>query len=148
MQAKGFDVVWIGPRVEHGELKAALANANQFWLISNGSAMLSDAAIEVIVDEWSNGMGMYVSLATFPCLLSRASNVGEQTGSWAKLRPCGYDAKLPCVPPVPASQTYRMSLTPCRVRMPRYIFGDNEPLYVDANRVLKVLGSRGEMNKG
>lgn len=60
LQAKGFDIVWLGPRVEHGELKAALANANQFWLISGGAATLSDSAIEVIVEEWRSGMGMYV----------------------------------------------------------------------------------------
>ena len=60
-QAKGFDVVHLGSTVTKARLAEALANANQFWLISGGAKMLGEEEIELIVDEWRAGMGMYVT---------------------------------------------------------------------------------------
>lgn len=59
LQEKGFEVVILEPAPTAAILKAALANANQFWITSGCSSMLSDEAIDLIVDEWRSGMGMY-----------------------------------------------------------------------------------------
>jgi hypothetical protein len=40
------------------KLKEALANANQFWLISGDRKWFTDAHIEAVVQEWQAGLGM------------------------------------------------------------------------------------------
>jgi hypothetical protein len=50
--------VVLEPAPSPAVLRTELANANQFWITSGCSPMLSDEAIEVIVDEWRSGMGM------------------------------------------------------------------------------------------
>ncbi len=59
-QAFGFTVQILGacPSVE--SLKAELSNANQLWLISTSSAILSSAHMDYIVDEWRKGLALYV----------------------------------------------------------------------------------------
>jgi hypothetical protein len=76
-QEKGFEVTVLPVMFTLDALKAALANANQVWLISASSNLLSEDMLAAIVEEWRAGMGVYV-------------------------------------------------------------FGDNEPYYADANRLLKV----------
>ncbi len=51
-------MVHLGSTVTKARLAEALANANQFWLISGGAKMLGEEEIELIVDEWRAGMGM------------------------------------------------------------------------------------------
>ena len=72
-QEKGFTVKIVTP----ARLADELTDANQLWLISTSTVVLRDDQIDLIVDQWRDGMGMY-------------------------------------------------------------IFGDNDPFYVDCNRVLKV----------
>lgn len=78
LNSKGFEVNIINS-VTDQSLDIYLKDSNQFWLISNAKQDLTDSQINRIVEEWKNGMGIYV-------------------------------------------------------------FGDNEPYYVDANRLLKEMG--------
>jgi hypothetical protein len=59
-QEKGFEVTLFSDKVELDALKAALANANQVWLISGSSNLLSEDMLAAIVEEWRAGMGVYV----------------------------------------------------------------------------------------
>jgi hypothetical protein len=79
MQVKGFNVEVNKTIPTLAQLKMKLDTANQFWLISGTSKMLSDKHIDAIVDAWKKGMGVY-------------------------------------------------------------IYGDNDPYYFDANRLLKAMG--------
>jgi hypothetical protein len=67
-QEKGFEVKILDPCPLMAVLTAELANANQLWLISASSAVLSDEHVEVIVEQWRSGMGMCVGVL---CRVSR-----------------------------------------------------------------------------
>ncbi len=61
LKDKGFSVYrWTGnvPSVE--DLRAALAKANQFWLISGDKQLLTPAHVKVIQDFFNAGHGVYI----------------------------------------------------------------------------------------
>ncbi len=79
LEEKGFTVIIHCGDATDTKLKDLLVNVNQVWVIGTSTAVLTDAQIELLVDEWKSGTGFYV-------------------------------------------------------------FGDNEPYYVDTNRLLKAMG--------
>lgn len=60
LEEKGFEVCHLGDQPSLEVLKEHLSTANQFWIISADVDMLTGPHIEAIVDEWNNGMGVYV----------------------------------------------------------------------------------------
>jgi hypothetical protein len=59
LSSKGFDVEVVS-NVNDQSLNDLLNQANQFWLISGNAEKLTNNQLDRIVEEWENGMGVYV----------------------------------------------------------------------------------------
>ena len=61
LREKGFSVYrWSGTAPSPSELRASLARASQFWLISGSTQTLTDAHLQVLQDFFNAGHGVYI----------------------------------------------------------------------------------------